>query len=676
MINMIVDPAKNFFKNYVLNNGGLHLFRFVNTNFGSKWAGLWNFDKKLLDYWAYRVNGVWLSMHNCFEFEHKYWCANHKHKIDNLLVTEEVVPLKEKFISILKIKNTSESKIHVSVSLEVGVNIRNRDTNSHNYKYSTKIKRSFVEVKNKIGCLYFGSTKGKFVKEERYEQHKPGEYANYCGYEVNPNVRGSWDEGLQSKYVPGEYVVEEELEPGEEKEIPFFFSDNTVAKCRKYRDFVKDSKRDYERLRKQYKNLEYSESLDKTIASLMTFEVDKGFVAGYPFFNEIWIRDVCWCLPAYLYLGMFGHVKKFLNTVSGKIKGGKVPGLINSKGCLYNSSDAGPLWIIGLYDYLDFTGDKKFGKFMVKKVKEVMNFGKSRLQKNLVTDTGYTWMDTLDRKKAIDLQALWCRAFYCGGIILYMNNRDASEYFRLSSRMLGQIDKDYWNGAPKDNLGLNFKSPNFIFQLALMHISRDVSKHLSQIMGKDYLTPVGIRTRPVSDGAYDPKGYHTGSVWPFITLTTALAQCNYEKVDSAKKLMEVNMKNFDRQCINGINEFFEADKFKPMGCTSQAWSVAGMLVILDSYILGIKPKLTEKMIILDPSNFLLKKFERKIKIGKNRVTVTYSKEGNKMVLDVKNLPVKAKIPNVYKKCFVNNKETKDGIIVLNPKKSYSLVLEF
>ncbi|MCK4634518.1 MAG: hypothetical protein KAT37_01455 [Candidatus Aenigmarchaeota archaeon] len=673
---MIIDSTKNFYKNYVLNNGGLHLFRFVNTNFGSKWAGLWSFDKKLLDYWAYRVNDVWLSMQNCFEFEHKFWCANHKHRIENLLVTEEVVPLKDKIISILKVKNTTQSKIKVNILLEVGVNIRYRDTNFHNYKYTTKTKRSFVEVKNNIGNLYFGSLDGKFVKSDRYEQHEPGKYADYCGYVVKQGLTGSWNESMQNKYLPGEYVIKVNLEPGEEKEIPFFFSEGKITGHRKYRDSVENSKKAYERLRGQYKNTEYSAHLDKIVSSLMTFEVEKGFVAGYPFFNEIWIRDACWCLPAYLYLGMFSHVKKFLKTVERKIKGGKVPSLMNSKRCFYNSSDVAPLWIIGLYDYLDFTGDKKLGKSMGKKVREVLDYGKLRLQKNLITSTGFTWMDTLERKKAIDLQSLWCRAFYCGGMILYMNSGETNEYFQISSKILGEIDKNYWNSVPKDNLGGNFKSPNFIFQLAMMHISRDVSKQLSLIMSKDYLTPVGVRTRPVSDLTYDPKGYHTGSVWPFISLVTALAQCNYEKTENVKRLIDINMANFDKRCINGINEFFDADDLKPKGCTSQAWSVAGMLTVLDSYVLGIKPKLTEKMIIFDPSKFNFKRFERKIKIGKSKVSVNYSRKGNIMELEIKNLPVKAKIPNVYSKCIVNGKETKESVVTLQAKKSYSLILKF
>jgi|GEM_PF-780861 len=671
---MIIDSSKDFNKNYVLNNGGLHLFRFVNTNFGSKWCGLWNFDKKLLDYWAYKVNGTWLSMNNCFEFEHRFWCANHKHKIENLLVTEEVVPSKENFLSILKIKNTSQSKINVSVSLEVGVNIRYRDE-ERDYKYSTKTKRSLVEVKNEIGSLWFGSIRGVFVNSERYEKHNPGEYASYCGYVTQPGLSGSWGEGIQSKYVPGEYLVEIELEAEEQKEIPFIFSEKEITNQKNYWEWINSAEKRYERLREQYKNLEYDENLDKIISSLATFGVEKGFVAGYPFFNEIWTRDACWCLPAYLYLGMFDHAKKLLSTIALRIKEGKVPGLINSRKCFYNSSDSHPLWIIGLYDYLDFTGDKKFGKFMLKKLKEVLEYGKSRLQNNLIVDGGYSWMDSLDRKKAIEIQALWCRAFYCGGSILYMNNEEANEYFQISSKILEQINKDYWNGIPKDNLEKNFKSPNFIFQLALMHISRNVSKNLSQLMGNEYLTPVGIRTRPVSDKGYDPKGYHTGSVWPFLTLVTALAHCNYEETENAKRLLDINFSNFDKECIGGINEFFEADSLKPRGCTSQAWSVAGILTIIDSYILGIKPKLTEKMIILDPSKFNLKNFERKIRIGEGKANLIYSKKENRIEIDIKNLPVKTKMPNVYSKCFVNEKETKDNVITLQPNKPYRLILE-
>ncbi|UCG95358.1 MAG: hypothetical protein JSV92_04950 [archaeon] len=673
---MIIDPKKNFYKNYVLSNGGMHIFRFLNTNFGSKWAGLWSFDKKLADYWAYRVNGTWLSMQNCFEFQHMLWSANHKHIIGDLLVTEELMPSKDVFISIIKVKNRSQSKVSVEIALEVGVNIRKRKTNSHNHKYELRTKRKFLEVKNQTGTLLFGTPDGKFVKKEDYGQHRPGEYAEYCGYLVKEGLKGSWNEDLQSKYIPGECVVEIKLGPGEEKKVPFFFSEKYPTGYSKYENWIKDSRKNYEKLRKQYRNVEYSQKLDKIISSLITFESDSGFIAGYPFFNEIWVRDACWCLPAYLYLGMFGQVKKFLKTVAGKIKDGKVPSLINSERCFHDSSDVTPLWVIGLYDYLDFTGDKKFEKSMLKNLENVLKYGKSRLQKDIVTSNGYTWMDSLERKKAIELQALWSRAFYCGGVILYLNGKNAAEYFKLSSRILSQIDKNYWKGIPRDNLDKDFRSPNFIFQLALMHISRDVSKQLSQITSKDYLTKVGIRSRPTSDKGYDPRGYHTGSVWPFLTLTAAIALCNYEKTEGVKKLLEINAGNFDKQCINGVNEFFYADELNPGGCTTQAWSVAGMITVLDGYFLGIKPKLTEKMIIFDPSKFCFSSFERNIKIGKKNVKINYFRSGKKMKLDIKNLPVKAKMPNLYSRVVLDGVETRERVINLIPKKSHSIVMEF
>lgn len=671
---MIIDPAKNFYKNYVLSSGGLKLFRFINTNFGSKWAGLWNFDKKLLDYWAFRVNGTWLSMENCSEFEHRFWCASHKHKVGELFVTEEVVPVRDVFLSIIKIRNDSQEKARVEVALEIGVNVRNRSVNLHNQKYKITEKRSLVEVRNETGSLFFGSLKGKFVKKDEYGEHEPGKYAEYCGYVVEGGLKGSWNEDKQSKYIPGEYVVQVTIEPGEEVEVPFFFSEKPIKGFRKYKNLVDDSRNDYERLREQYDSTEVAEILDKAVASARTFEVEDGFLAGHPFFNEIWVRDACWCLPAYLYLGMHGHVKKFLHLVGTRIKGGRVPSLINSEKCLYDSDDVAPLWVIGLYDYLDFTGDKKMAKSLEKKLREVLDYGKSRLEDSLVATTGYTWMDSLERKKAIELQALWCRAFYCGGMILRTDKEEINEYIDISSRMLKQIDRSYWNGAPRDNLGYDFKSPNFLFQLALMHISRDVSRQLVQVMSKDYLTPVGIRTRHPSDKGYDPKGYHTGAVWPFLTLTAALAQSNYEKTDETRKLLETNWNNFDKQCVCGINEFFEADTLAPRGCTSQAWSMAGMFTVLDSYVLGIKPKLTKKIIILDPSKFYLKSFERKIKIGGSKVAINYIRKEKTLEMRVGKLPVKAKMPNVYAKCFVNGKETMEKVVTLQPRRKHFLKL--
>ncbi len=672
---MNVDPKKYFYKNYVLSNGGVHLFRFVNTNFGSKWAGVWNFDKKLLDYWAYKINDEWLSMHNCKDFENDYWHAKHKHVIGDINVTEDVVPAKEKIISLLKIKNNSDSEKTLNILLEVGANIRYRDENSHDYKYSVISKNNLVEVKNKIGTLCFGSSEGKFVKKEIYEDHKPGKYAGHCGYFVEPGLGGSWNEDVQSKYVPGEYFVELNIGPDEERIVPFIFSESKISKVSNYKELIEESRKEYENLKKNYVNNKYQDFFDKTLSSLMSFRVDNGFIAGYPFFNEIWVRDACWCLPAYLYLGMTDEVRNFIDFVGDKIKKGKVPSLINSKEAIYNSSDVSPLWIIGLYDYLDFTGDKKFGKSLLKKVIQVLEYGIKKMNKYVVMDDGFTWMDSIERKGAIDLQALWSRAFYCGGRILEINNKNPKKYYDTSSKMIEEINKHYWNGKVKDNVSNNFESPNFLFQLALMHTSKDVSKFLSRTMKKEYLTSVGIKSRPSSDSNYDPKGYHTGAVWPFLTLTAAMAHSNYDNVKNAKKLLDINFSNFDKNCINGINEIFYADNLKPRGCTSQAWSVAGIIPVFDGYFLGIKPKLTEDMIILNPYNFFLNKFNRRIKIGGKFVELNYSKNGDKIKLDVSGLPVKAKLPNFYKEVFLNDKKVNSKVLILEPKKKHSIRLK-
>jgi len=672
---MSIDPAKNFFKTYVLSNGSLYLFRFVNTSFGSKWAGLWNFDKKLLDYWAFKINEEWLSIDNCIEFEHKLWCACHRHELKNFLVTEEIVPCREGFLILLKIKNKSNSRLHAKISLEVGVNIRFRDTGIHDRRYSVKTKRNFVRVWNEVGEVWFGSLKGNFLKNEIYARHFPGRYAESCGYVVKQNVRGSWCEDEQSKFVPGEYVAEADINPNEETTVPFFFSNSEMKDYKEYREWVTNSKGRFERFRGQYSNSELAEVLDKTVSSLLTYETDDGYVAGYPFFNEIWVRDACWCLPAYLYLGMFGHVKKFLRLVGRKIKSGRVPVVINSKTSVYNASDTTPLWVIGVYDYLDFTGDTKFMKFALPKLKEILEFGKSMIRDGLVEDDGYTWMDTLKRVKPIDLEALWCRAFYCGGKLLSLSNKEGSGYIKLSSKLLKEIENNYWSKEVKDNLGNDFKSPNFIFQLALMDVHRDVSRYLEKIMSEEYLTPVGIRSRSLYDENYNPRGYHTGMVWPFLTLTSAIAQGNYEKTENLRKLMEINISNFDKQCINGINEIFEADSLKPRGCVSQAWSVAGIITLVDAHILGIRPKLTEKMVILDPSKFFLKEFKRSIKIGKGRASLHYIRRENKIELKLRSMPAVTKIPNTYHTAIVNDKRIEDEVITLKPKKQHTLILK-
>jgi hypothetical protein len=61
--------AKDLSKySYILSGKKAFFHRFCDTGFKTKWTGFWHDGKKFIEYFAFKVNDVWLSPLNCISF--------------------------------------------------------------------------------------------------------------------------------------------------------------------------------------------------------------------------------------------------------------------------------------------------------------------------------------------------------------------------------------------------------------------------------------------------------------------------------------------------------------------------------------------------------------------------------------------------------------------------------
>ncbi|HEX32800.1 MAG TPA: hypothetical protein ENG01_00085, partial [Candidatus Aenigmarchaeota archaeon] len=246
---------------YVVNNSGLYVFRHTNGSFPSKWAGIWALDKKYVDYWAYKVNGVWLSPDLCA------WSNGHNYKVGDITVRETVHVRQGKVISSL----TFEGNGDVSLDLEVGVNMRYRDEDLHGRKYSFD-KGKIVSDLGKLTVKLMGSS---FKPLGLYSTHNPGSNIPFA----------LWYEQEQSKFVPGIWHTEFKLK-GKKKLNTYFIVDF--------------KNKNVEEPFGEFRNRELSSLMKIAFSGLKTFAANnhlKGVIAGYPYFNEIWVRDTLIVLP-------------------------------------------------------------------------------------------------------------------------------------------------------------------------------------------------------------------------------------------------------------------------------------------------------------------------------------------------------------------------------------------
>jgi len=178
-------------KTYLLSKNGFFLFRFANGVFGSKWCGIWDLDKKLIEYFAFKVGGVWLSPLNFKRFVYDGVQALHEYEIEMGKIVEKVC-LDEGSVMV---ELRTPKKVEIEV--EVGVNIRKRCENVHRRTYTLVSGEDRVRVMNEIGVVEIGVEKGNFIPEPRREVHFPGLYAIEQGYDFR------WYEEMQEKFIPG-----------------------------------------------------------------------------------------------------------------------------------------------------------------------------------------------------------------------------------------------------------------------------------------------------------------------------------------------------------------------------------------------------------------------------------------------------------------------------------------
>ncbi|MEA3343587.1 MAG: hypothetical protein U9Q92_05445, partial [archaeon] len=126
MLSWIVDSKELGAKEY--NASGLHSFinRSADGGFKTKWCGVWVPPIKVFEYFAYRINGTWLSSENCSKCVVKPWGVKHYFSRDDLDVTEVVFAPDDypSVISVIYLKNKTAREKKVRIDLEAAVNIR------------------------------------------------------------------------------------------------------------------------------------------------------------------------------------------------------------------------------------------------------------------------------------------------------------------------------------------------------------------------------------------------------------------------------------------------------------------------------------------------------------------------------------------------------------------------
>lgn len=567
--------SENLHKNKgVVSNLHCFLNRHLDTGFKTKWSGMWSPPYKFLDYYAFKVNGDWLSPETLQASEYGEEMIFH-HETDSLRIKEKVkAPRTVPGIQVeLELENKLEKRKAAHIVLEAGVDIRKKSTDVDSSDYGLEKGPNRVTVSRKQKKLMISSQEDFKVDGEPYaEEHFPGERQEY--------------------FVPGRISFKKEFEEKESLEIEFTTSNGIFGELEDINQSL-----ELEGLTRLF---------DYSVESMKNLVYEKnglGLIAGHPWFQSYWARDTFWTILGLIDAGYFELSEDILTKFAEE----SLPGKINLEPDSEESierSDTYPLFIIA--------ADKLERHFRIndvidearEKATEKLNIDENGVVNH---DKDGTWMDTLEREKAVEVQSLWLEA-------AKIEDLDEKEY--LEKGLERFKDSNYI----KDNLeSEDFESINPVISLMFGHFDNVNGVSFLKKINAEFSSMYGARTRSATDPGYNAEGYHTGSSWGLTTGWAAAANIKYGKNTEGRNFLKKMNQFIDRNQLGALPEVVNSETGESLGCSEQAWSAGLIVHTIDTYLLGIEPESPEKVKISPAEGLNCKRIGKKI--GENSIDI-------------------------------------------------------
>ena len=623
--------------------------RYCNSGFRTKWTGFWLYETKFLEYFAIKMNENWLSPGNCYKFIKSENYAIHFYDLDDLSVNEIILVQNSSLFVNLIIENKNKEKIEVDLELEIAFNIRDREENWHNRTYSVKEIENKIIVNSAKGSACFQTfPRSNFQFIPIYKDHEP------IG-------------GLQRCFIPGKNRLKLEILGKGKKEILIVFSfgfnesEALISLEESTSKFLAKMVK-----REKLKECSFFRTSDETLEKLWNISVSQlmnhyfsndelginGFIAGLPWFNQIWGRDSGFIIPAIIDIGKFELAKKSLETLIKFSRNGEIPNVIHFNGNVeFGSLDATPLFLITISKYVKVTGDVEFFRSNLEYIRKSLKWLEGLEDRNgFISLSNYkTWMDTLKREKAcIEIQAMYIKALKeVSNLFKILNLKKESEDLRKKAEMIERnVIKILWdkeNNYFKDSLDSKMKSVNPVF-LPFFGLTSNMKKVIKVLESDEFLGNFGVSAISRKERLYKPNSYHRGSSWFFINNIFICSLLLQRKVRKAMNLLKNLSEFLTKNAIGCLPEAWNSENGsllleKPLGveeaCLSQTWSYSTIIEMIEEFFLGINPNAITQTIILNPklpTNFYAKREKR---IGNDLVELTIENKNGKINFSLK-----------------------------------------
>lgn len=356
-------------------------------------------------------------------------------------------------------------------------------------------------------------------------------------------------------------------------------------------------------------------------------------LAGYPWFTD-WGRDTMIALPGLtLTSGRFDVARKILMTFAQYCDRGMIPNVFPDVGETpeYNTVDASLWFVVAGWSYWKRSGDDDGARKLLPAFAEVVKFYKEGTRYDIhAADDGLisagthgtqlTWMDvkvdgyvpTPRHGKAVEINALWLNALR---MLAEMEEKLAHDIQsavilrKLADQVAASFVKTFWfkeGGYLFDVVQGDFRDPSvrpnqiFAVSLPFSPLDKPQQKSVFDVVTQHLLTPYGLRSLTPQHEKFCPKytgnrwqrdcAYHQGTVWAWLIgpYCDAYARVHGDGKAQRKEiaaLIQPLLDHLSEAGLGSISEIFDGNMpHRPVGCFAQAWSVAEVLRVYDTYL--------------------------------------------------------------------------------------------
>lgn len=345
-------------------------------------------------------------------------------------------------------------------------------------------------------------------------------------------------------------------------------------------------------------------------------------VSGRPGYAWYFGRDGQWSGFAMDGYGDFEKVRSILEIyMKYQDLNGKIFHELTTSGAVhYDAADATPLFVVLAGHYMRHTGDVSFIENNWKAIKKAMDFcfSTDRNNDHLIENTGvgHGWVEgghLFGGRSTLYLAGCWGAALQEASTMAETigKNSLADRYSQEAKTVQKIINKDFWNPGNKFFHHSLMPDGSYMKEITVMpaiplyygQIKQEKQKPvLERFATNNFSSDWGVRIVPRDNPRFNPRGYHTGSVWPLYTGWTALAEYNNRRPLQGFTHVRNNLRVYRHWAKGFVEEVLNGNKYQPGGvCAHQCWSETMALQPLYEGMLGYRPQAQKNTVTLAPA---------------------------------------------------------------------------